>query len=104
MYPRLRPILPSVFTRREAFHPGGDGSIDEVLLRLLIGIRENLDEGQEGVSSSKSFDQALLVIIVHGLPVYLGSNRGRRGFLNKVLSLKLKDERKYSVGESYLSA
>lgn len=38
-------FLPSILAWGEAFHLGVNGRVDEILLRLLVRVREDLYEG-----------------------------------------------------------
>lgn len=66
--------LPSIFTWSEAFHPYGDSSVYQVLLRLIPGICKKLDEREESVCSSQCLYQVLFAIVVDNTPVTSGQN------------------------------
>lgn len=43
--------VPSPLAGCKALHAGGDGGVDEVLLRLVLRVGQELDEGQDGVDA-----------------------------------------------------
>lgn len=63
-------ISPSILARRKTFHTGADRRIDQIPLRLLVGVGKQLDERQHGVCSSECFNQHPLVVIVNSLPLH----------------------------------
>lgn len=74
--------LPSILAWCKPLDSCGNSSVDEILLRCLIWIGENLDKRQQGMNASKSFNERVLFGIVDNLPAYFRLDRsGSRIFL-----------------------
>ena len=57
--------LPSPLAWCKAFHTSDDGSIYQILLRVVSRIRQKLDEGQDGVNPLQGFNKLTLVSVIH---------------------------------------
>lgn len=82
----LRCSLPPKLTRRETLDPGCYGGLDDILLRLLLRIIEDLDKGKNGVNTPESLGQACLVAVVDHFPADLGGDTISPGLLDRGVS------------------